>query len=46
VCDGPLLDTTGHHVDQRPVINICASGVACMRALFFTVVDPAVLIRT
>jgi hypothetical protein len=30
---GPLLETTRHHVDQRPVISICASNVACTRAL-------------
>jgi hypothetical protein len=27
--DGPLLETTRRHVDQRPVINICVSSVAC-----------------
>jgi hypothetical protein len=26
---GPLLETTRRHVDQRPVISTCASGVAC-----------------
>jgi hypothetical protein len=31
--DGPLLETTGRHVVQRPVINIYVSGVACTRAL-------------